>query len=49
MKICDNENFKNSVYIITNVIFIFCTEWSVADLHMDALKRIDRAGGSAPG
>ena len=23
MKICDNENFKNSVYIITNVIFIF--------------------------
>ena len=23
MKICDNENFKNTVYIITNVIFIF--------------------------
>jgi hypothetical protein len=39
-------NTQNNVDWNLNTIF---QEWSVADLHIEMLKKIDRAGGSAPG
>jgi len=35
-------------HFVLHFISLF-SEWSVADLHIEAIRRIDRAGGTAPG